>query len=318
MWGEDAMKKKVMALLCADLHLSLTPPIARSSEPDWLAAQMRPLNQLRELKDKHQCPVFYAGDVFDRWGPPVELVNWAIESLPCGYAVPGQHDLPMHNLCDIKRSAYWTLVQAGVIRDISGVGGEGAATDAIGGLRLRTLGFAWGRKVHELEGREDYPDDDSVYVALIHAYIWKQGTSYENAPKESRYHHWKDRLRGYDVAVFGDNHIHFSQQVGSCIVWNCGCLIPRKSDERELRPGVGLLWSNGDVDIHRLDTSEDKWIDVLPEQEARELPGVEKFIEGLEGLSTDSLDFRDVVRRYISDNKVRSGVKEILLEGLEQ
>ena len=302
-------KNKVIALLCSDLHLSMTPPIARSAEPNWLDAQMRSLNQLRELRDKHQCQIIYAGDIFDRWGPPVEFVNWVIEALPCGYAIPGQHDLPMHNHDEIGRSAYWTLFVARVI-DLLPTG------EWSGNLAGIMCGWPYGVQVKDIGPPVDW--GRGLNIAVIHAYIWKQGASYENAPKESRYHHWKDWLKGYDVAVFGDNHIHFEQQVDDCLVWNCGCLIPRKSDERGLKPSVGLLYEDGTIGCHLLDVSNDKWIDVTPEQEICELPGVEKFIGELEGLSTDSLDFRDAVRRYITDNKVSPGVKEILLEGLER
>src|SRR4030042_1550393 len=94
---------KVIALFCSDLHLSLTPPVFRSNEPDWLTAQQRPLDELRALQSKHQCPIFCAGDLFDKWygGPKehaCELVNWAIKHMPYMHCIPGQHDLPEHDL----------------------------------------------------------------------------------------------------------------------------------------------------------------------------------------------------------------------------
>jgi hypothetical protein len=59
---------KVIAILCADLHLSHKPPIARSNEPCWYTAMKRQLNELSNLSQKWEAPVLCAGDVF----PPVE------------------------------------------------------------------------------------------------------------------------------------------------------------------------------------------------------------------------------------------------------
>ena len=73
---------RVIAILCADVHLSLNPPVWRSNEPDWFAAMKRPLDEIKELQKKnHDCPVFCAGDIFHKWDSPAELINWAIDNL---------------------------------------------------------------------------------------------------------------------------------------------------------------------------------------------------------------------------------------------
>ena len=46
------------------------------------------------------------------------LISFAIRELPSCYAIPGQHDLPNHSYTDIQRSAYWVLVEAGIIKKI--------------------------------------------------------------------------------------------------------------------------------------------------------------------------------------------------------
>ena len=102
--------ENIIAIFAADLHLSLKAPIWRSTEQDWFEAMLRPLVELRTLATLHNCPIVYAGDIFDKWNSPPELINFAIEHLPKGHAIPGQHDLPLHNYEDIRKSAYWTLV----------------------------------------------------------------------------------------------------------------------------------------------------------------------------------------------------------------
>ena len=54
----------IAAILVADIHLSHSPPVARSAEENWYEAMARPLNQLRNLAEKWRAPVICAGDVF--------------------------------------------------------------------------------------------------------------------------------------------------------------------------------------------------------------------------------------------------------------
>src|SRR4051812_12555947 len=69
---------KVNSLWCSDIHLSHKPPIARSAEPCWYSAMQRQLDELRSVALELDVPIFVAGDIFDRWNPPPELINFAI------------------------------------------------------------------------------------------------------------------------------------------------------------------------------------------------------------------------------------------------
>ena len=116
------MNTPVVAIACSDIHLTLTPPAARAKEPDWFAAMLRPLNELRHLAKIHEVPIICGGDVFDTWRVPNELVNWAIQHLPEMYSIPGQHDLPFHQIDDIDKSAYRTLEWVGVLKQLPSEG----------------------------------------------------------------------------------------------------------------------------------------------------------------------------------------------------
>src|SRR5688572_18895632 len=102
------MQEAPIAILCADLHLTLRPPLCRADK-NWMLTQRDYLLQIRKLQEpahlkNHleataKIPVICAGDIFDRWNPPPELVNFALRFLPNGMiCVPGQHDLPNHNI----------------------------------------------------------------------------------------------------------------------------------------------------------------------------------------------------------------------------
>lgn len=307
---------EVIALLVADIHLSHNPPPARAAESDWYAAMGRPLGQLSDLANRYDAPVICAGDVFEKWNSPPELVNFAIKYLPKMFAIPGQHDLPYHSYDEIRKSAYWTLVEANAIIDI----GHGKSCRRTGlSLRLNPAvelrGFPYGCEIKP--ARKLLKGLFSIVIA--HSYVWVQGHGYPGAPNERRLAGYEDRLAGYDVAVFGDNHKGFLATAGGCNVINCGCLIPRKMDERGHKPAVGLLYDDGLVKFHFLDISEDKWAGTEPDEGIYMMGDSEldEFLEGLGSLGGDSLDFGEAVRRYLDDHKVGENTRKALLWALE-
>jgi DNA repair exonuclease SbcCD nuclease subunit len=109
--------RTAVACCVADLHLSERVPAARGESPaEWLETQANYLRQIDDIARSLGVPVLIAGDVFDRWNAPAELINFAIDHMPTGVlSVPGNHDLPNHDLDQIERSAYWTLVRAGAL-----------------------------------------------------------------------------------------------------------------------------------------------------------------------------------------------------------
>jgi len=298
---------KPIALLIADVHLSHSAPVARSAEPDWYAAQGRVLGQVRDLADKYKCPIVCAGDVMDRWNSSPELINWAIDNLPPMFAIPGQHDLPLHNYEDVGKSAYWTLVKAGVITDF------GKRTWMSGRLgEVVWFPFPWGSEIFNIN-----PTGSSLEVAVVHSYVWKQGASYADPPLDSEFGRYSDRLKGYDVAVFGDNHHGFEAKAGNCSVYNCGCLIRRKSDERNLCPAVGLLMEDGTVKRYFLDVSGERWLEEEGKSVPERNPGMDRFLAELESLEADRTDFREAVLQAADVAGVSEGVRAVLLESLE-
>ncbi len=292
---------KIVALFVADLHLSWNPPVARSAEESWLDAQARPLRQLRDLQEKYDCPVVCAGDIFDKYNPTPALINWATRHLPVLVAIPGQHELPLHNLEDLEKSAYRTLIDTKIIcwhvNDV-----------------FSLHSFPFGVQITPLE-----KELRGLRVAVAHSYIWTEGNQYTGAPNGDNLSSYIKQLKGYGVAVFGDNHKGFTAKAGDCTVYNCGCLIRRKQNEREYKPAVGLLFDNGKVKRHFLDVSEDKWLEddeelPLGEVNERELS---EFIDGLGGLDVERVGFGDMVRRYVNDGEVSDGVGKVMLEALE-
>jgi len=296
--------KKVLAIFVSDLHLSHTPPIWRSCESDWYTVQERALKELRAIKDVHSCPIFCAGDVFDKWNSPPELINFALQHLPQMYAIPGQHDLPNHNLKEMHRSAYWTLVKAGKIVHLEGDAG-------VNGRQFTVHGFAFGRKIKKRK------TSTKNHIALIHQYNWVPKASYEKAPKKQRVTKKRKEFGGYDIVLCGDNHIAFEKMLGKTLFWNCGGFMRRHSDEIKYRPRVGLLMEDGTMKNHRLKSyRSDKHISVDPKSDKQADMDLTELGNELLKLNDARFDFQVAVNRYMQKYNVRREVMEIIMKSI--
>lgn len=245
--------------------------------------------------------MIYPGDIFNKWNPSPEAINFAVEHLPQGWAIAGNHDLPNHRYGDIKRSAYWTLVEARVLMNMKPDTSHRMSDD------LMVQAFPWDTPLRS----PMKADGVKLHAAIVHSYIWIAGREHPGAPPEKHASEFAKKLVGYDAAFFGDNHacfelpVHREDDKFTHIV-NCGCLIPRRSPERKYKPTVWLLLSDGSVRPHQLDTSLDKWTDI---EEAAELLGsgqmnsedMADFIGSLKRAGNTVSSFSEALQRAISD-----------------
>lgn len=306
-------KTDVIAILCSDLHLSHNAPKNRAEKgKEWYEAMGRSLFELRLLQNKYDCPVLCAGDIFDKWDSPAELINFAIDFLPDKmYAVPGQHDLPLHDMGAIHKSAYWTLVAAGKINQLR----NDDFNDDFPGLVI--LGFPWGTKLKNIENTNWSNLDDVIKVAVVHKYCWTENKAYPGAKNGEYFKAHADKLKGFDVAVFGDNHKSFLETYKGMFIWNNGLFLRRKIDERNANPQVGLLTKEGTVIRHSIMT-EDKWIDQPQPEEEFDTTDMKAFVKDLIKVQSDSIEFKEILLKACKSEKVNKEVKEIILESLEK
>lgn len=241
--------------------------------------------------------------MFHKWNSPPELINFALLHLPSMYAIPGQHDLPYHRYEDIKRSAYWTLVQSGLITNLP------ANLPYAVGRNITAVGFPWGTKLRRIdEGQIEF------FLAVVHRYVWKDGHAHLGALEEDHISVVREELKGFDVALFGDNHSQFvSLEEGSPVVFNHGTFVRRRSDERGNIPAVGILYNNGDIDTRNLDVSGDQWTDVPDPLELRG-SGVdpERFVEFMKDLEEIGISYTDAVQQFMRTEKMSPLAKNLM------
>lgn len=293
-----------IALAFSDLHLSLVQPACRSDK-DWMAVQAGYLKQVWDLAQSlGDVPILFAGDLFDRWNPSPELIHFALEHLPDGMiCVPGQHDLPNHRIEDMNRSGYGVLVKAGKIIDISG------RKEVFG--NLTAFGFGWGQQIKTISGKGMF-----IRVALIHRYIWSPKAKFPNAKKEDDVFNVAKELKGYDIAIFGDNHQDFGAVLEGTTILNCGGFIRRKSDDVWRHPGMYIIYSDGSYAKRNLSISADLFHEDI--EERSEVPiNMKAFIDGLESLGEHGLNFREVVEQHLKTEDMDEGVRQIIRQAIE-
>lgn len=274
--------------------------------------------QLRMLQKEHKdCPILCAGDIFDRWNSPPELINFAIKHLPVMHAIPGQHDLPLHSYDDIRKSAYWTLVEAGKVINL-----KPHVFYPMTHGHYSVVGFPWGHELKGVKECEGSAATTGTMVALVHSYCWIEGKNFPGAPENKTAKEQMAKLKGFDVAVFGDNHKGFFVDMpDGRTAWNCGGFMRRKSDELDYTPSVGLLYPGKVTKRHLLDTSKDKFHVKHSAPDVNEkTPSYLAFKSALTSMAEISLDFAEVVHQSLErfdqgleiDPEVKKKVEEIL------
>ena len=304
------MPEKI-AILCSDIHLSHSPPLARSGEPDWYEAMARPFRELRDLADDSlKLPVLCGGDVFDKWNCPPKLITFAMQMLPDNFnSVMGQHDLPYHSWEQRESSAFWTLVESGAIDLISGWRSDG---------RIAWRGFQWGEGLESCE-REFGPDED-VVIAVAHQYVWWGEAMHPMvATVENEMSSLLGKLRGYNVALFGDNHKGFLESKATTKIFNAGTLMRRHTNEREYEPMVGVLYDDNTVEPYRLDTSRDVFDSSEVVREAEQVMlNLDSFLDELQKVGETGLDFRRAVEVTMDREQVSRAVRRVILDMMEK
>lgn len=313
----DTIDGTPLILAVADLHLQPRPPTSRA-ERDWFAVMEAYLNRIAQIADEHEVPVLCAGDLFDHWRPSPELINFALDTVPDMYAIPGQHDLPHHRLDLMQRCGYGTLVRA---RKVECLYCRGKARKlSLHGYGVHLHGTGWGEKIVPI----DYPQDDIVNVLVAHQYIARNlKEAYPGAPRDVKVN-TLGCIQGYDFAVFGDNHRPFFAKVHSTSVVNCGSTVRRKVTEASYTPSAWLLTMLDDEPMaYRMaleDNEADVWREGVDLRDGDEEPmrELDDFIKELGALSNNALEFTEAVVEYLDTHKIGGTIRELILRALNK
>lgn len=298
-------RKPVVAIFCADIHISERAPVCRSGESDWMVAQARYLGELQRLSKWYDAPIVCAGDLFHKPKPSVELVNWTHDHLPDRfYAIPGNHDLPGHRMDQIDKSGFGALLRMGKLQHI---GIKRVSGNAI--FYGNPLGGSM-----ECPGGIHLPD--YIRVLVTHEYVHTASTGYPGAGEPLTVD--SDRFVGWDLVVCGDNHIPFTMKLknGTTVV-NCGCLFVRTVNDFTHGQYAWLLHHDGTVTPRGiaaggLDAPYGRSASKELTAQSQEIIA---FVDQLSDLRKAALDFREAIMNALRG--VPEPVKEAVLKAME-
>lgn len=233
--------KKASAILTADIELRAYPPLCRTDN-HW-ETQARKIKWLRELQQKHDCPILDAGDLFDKKykvNPSHELLGWAMENFPQPfYTVSGNHDLPGKSIENYNNSAMAVLERAGKLTSLNDKQFETDWSEA-GAIKL--YGFPWGEEIKTpINFFNDY-----INVAIVHAMVYKDTPPFPGCEGYSAKEVLK-LLPDFNLIVTGHNHQTFICQIGDRILVNPGSLMRNDADQINHKPCVFLWYAEDNI-----------------------------------------------------------------------
>lgn len=280
------------------------------------------LFELASYGEALKAKVVIAGDIFHTWKSSLRFTNFVTGIFKSVFTnrpivIPGQHDLPEHNIDEIQRSPYFSLVLANAINDLCN-----QRSWKIKGKLLRLNPYNWGQPLEVNGDIMKLRTSNSIEVAVCHKYIWSEEAKVDQiATEDTRASAIAKQLSYYDLAVFGDNHIPFMRKAkDETTVVNCGTFMRRNQPDREHWPRFTVLFHDGVVKRYPFtfpiydrfnDAAEEK-----PKEDNIALGTVLKLIKEIKR-NKERPDFKDMVFKAMEIEKVDKGTKALLYQLLE-
>lgn len=299
---EINVKKKPTAILTADIEIRSFQPTCRTD--DHWEAQARKIAWLKDLQAQCGCPIFDAGDLFDKKYksyPSHKLLEWSLKHLPHGIiTIAGNHDLPGKTMENYKNSAMAVLESAGFLS--TGDPRVPMIVDYRPDIYL--YGFPWGVE------RIDPDYNPSISVALIHEMVYEE---FEPFPGCSGFSAEQilDSLPSMDLIVTGHHHKTFVLEKDGRILVNPGSLMRNDADQEDHRPSV-FLWYAQENRIEQVFVPIEKGVitrDHIVEKKEKE-SRLDAFVEKLGQQTIDGINFSRNLEVAIKDNELSKSVED--------
>ena len=103
------------------------------------------------------------------------------------------------------------------------------------------------------------------------------------------------------------------------IIVNTGSMVRRRSDEKNIRPRIGMLMEDGTIEPYYLDISKDKYIeDIDPEKEKMDDSSLDDLMEDLTKLGDAFFDFKEVAEQVMSKHNLTENQQQIFRNAMEK
>jgi DNA repair exonuclease SbcCD nuclease subunit len=294
-----------MIFFSADWHLRKTRPKSRTD--DFLISQEKKIRYIFQLVQDNNCPLIIAGDLFELPRPGEFVKQWIINLIgEYGIqilAVPGQHDIPNHNLALINDSGIGVLAAAGVITLLT----DPNKPVIVG--KYAIYGCPFGTDPSSIVFKKGMSDKIKVL-------LWHRMTILEPLWKEQIADLAGQLLRLYpqfDIVCTGDNHQSFTYDRKGKHLINPGSVMRKNADQQTHLPSV-YSYNNGEVERIYLPIEEDVFnvshIKAAKEKEARYGDFIGKLHTGFKV----GIDLNHNFISFFEQNKIRKSVESLVWE----
>jgi len=293
--------KEIIAIFTSDLHIQENAPVCRTD--DYLTAIESKLLFLTDLQEKLSCEVYDAGDIFSKWKVSNSLLNFCFKNLPKMTTIVGNHDMPHHNMSFFEDSGLSVLEHGPVSLLLN---------------RWESISSDWciyGLPYGDTEIiEEDSSEIRKRKILLSHQMCWHNEKPYPTVPDSSNAKSILKKYPQFDIIITGHNHQSFEVEHEGRTLINIGSMMRSSVIQEDFKPRVMLLYSDGSFKFKYFPIMEDvvslDHIEILKQKDER----IEKFAENLSNEESCDLDYEKNIHAFFNNNRIRSKVKEIVLE----
>lgn len=277
-------------VITADWHLRATRPRCRIDN-DWIETQKKALNQVAEIANKKDAPIFVVGDLFNsNSDTSFECINMVQKLADVSgelYILAGNHDLPYHSSENIDKSAIGVLLKSENIFTMEH-------------FFKNVIGF---ENVNYSASNFDEPDNENANIVFKHTLTIpsKDKPDYINCETPESL---LEKFPNAKWIFTGDYHKNFHYEKNGRNVINGGCLLRQASDFIDYQCGVYFVDTDQNIVefIPIIDNEElvnDDYITKENERESR----IEDFVSKLKNTESVSFDFLDNVEKAMKKNR---------------
>ena len=279
------------AIITADWHLRESSPRCRTD--NYLDAQASKLKFLSNLQKKHKCPIIDAGDMFDRYNNSIFFLSWVMKNIPNRVlTIPGNHDLPNHNMRDYLKASMCILELGNKIKLIP----DGEMV--IGNRRL----------------------------LIVHTFLWHNNKPEWIKDNKGSAISFAKEHKQYDLVVVGDNHDPFICEYKKTKILSPGSMLRSNINQKDHKPRCYLYYAENNILNPVYFPIEE---DVISDSHIREITKTSRYnnekADAFFNLISEELDmditdfsyevFISVLRK--SNQKIGAEVKQIVREAFD-
>lgn len=276
-------------LITSDWHLRADTPRCRLD--NFVETQKKILDFIKALSKEHNVPIYIAGDIFHkpRVPPVMESMFLSITNKNT-YIMPGQHDIPNHNMENLRESSFHVISFNSNNWD-------------------NWVPFG-NKEVNKTEGE----------LLGIHELVVDDKSNLGEFTDVSTAYDILKRYPNFKYIVAGDNHrgfVHKGRDGRYVIV--PGCITRQASDFMDYTPHIILL----DTDIDEIteipvpDPIEMVTNEYTVKEEQRN-ERILTFVESIKKADKVGLSFQDNLEKAMKINKIDKGVEKVIHEIMEE